>query len=213
MVEYGYARVSTLEQDVQLQLDALTAAGVPANNIHVDQASGTRDDRPALLTVLALVGQGDRLTVWRLDRLGRSLTHLVNTVDDLGRRGVAFRSLSDPVDTSTASGRMMLGIFASFAQFERDLISERTMAGLAAIKASGVPLGRPSRVHPQQVAHVHQLSREGKSQRTIAALTGLSRPVVQRVLRGEIASLAAHQPVPGGSEPDRPAVRPPEDRA
>lgn len=125
MIEYGYARVSTLEQDAQLQLDALTAAGVPTAHVYVDQASGTRDDRPALLEVLAVVGEGDRLTVWRLDRLGRSLTHLVNTVDDLGRRGVAFRSLSDPVDTSTASGRMMLGIFASFAQFERDLISER----------------------------------------------------------------------------------------
>lgn len=212
MVEYGYARVSTLEQDAQLQLDALIAAGVPAGNIFVDQASGTRDDRPALLKVLGLVGEGDRLTVWRLDRLGRSLTHLVNTVDDLGRRKVAFRSLSDPVDTSTASGRMMLGIFASFAQFERDLISERTMAGLAAIKASGVPLGRPSRVHPQQVAHVHQLSREGKSQRTIAALTGLSRPVVQRVLRGEIASLAAHQPLPSATRPDGTAPKAPQDQ-
>jgi len=133
------------------------------------------------------------LTVWRHDRLGRSLTHLVSTVDDLGRRGVAFRSLSDPVDTSTATGRMMLGIFASFAQFERDLISERIMAGLAAIKASGTPLGRPSRVHPQQVALIHQLAAEGKPQRTIAALTGLtglSRPLVQRVLRAEIASLS-----------------------
>ena len=100
-------------------------------------------------------------------------------LDDLGRRGVAFRSLLDPVDTSTATGRMMLGIFASFAQFERDLISERVMAGLAAIKASGTPLGRPSRVHPQQVALIHQLAAEGKSQRKIAALTGLSRPLVQ----------------------------------
>lgn len=104
---------------------------MPAANVYADQASGTRDDRPALLEVLAKVGDGDRLTVWRLDRLGRSLTHLVNTVDDLGRRGIAFRSLSDPIDTSTATGRMMLGIFASFAQFERDLISESTMAGLA----------------------------------------------------------------------------------
>ena len=208
MKDYGYARVSTLEQDAQLQLDALTAAGVPGENIHVDRASGTRDDRPALLEVLAKVVEGDRLTVWRLDRLGRSLTHLVSTVDDLGRRGVAFRSLSDPVDTSTATGRMMLGIFASFAQFERDLISERTMAGLAAIKASGTPLGRPSRVHPQQVALIHQLAAEGKAQRTIAALTGLSRPVVQRVLRGEIASLAAHQPAvaaPGRLNAQKPA--------
>ena len=200
MTEYAYARVSTLDQDPRLQLDALLAAGVPEENIYVDHASGTRQDRPALAVALSSATAGDRLTVWRLDRLGRSLPHLVTTVEDLGRRGVLFRSLSDPIDTSTASGRLMLGVFASFAQFERDLIAERTSAGLAALRAAGTALGRPSTVHPDQVDLVHQLAAEGKSHRTIGALTGLSRPVVGRVLRGEIASLAQYQPRP---EPDQ----------
>lgn len=194
MTEYGYARVSTIDQDPRLQLDALAAADVPSVNIYVDQASGTRQDRPALAEVLSTVAAGDRLTVWRLDRLGRSLPHLVTTVEDLGRRGVLFRSLSDPIDTSTATGRLMLGMFASFAQFERDLTAERTTAGLAALRAAGTPLGRPSRVHPEQVELIHTLAGEGKSHRTIATLTGLSRAVVGRVLRSEIASLAAYQP-------------------
>ncbi len=194
MAEFGYARVSTWDQDPQLQVAALEAAGVPAGNIYVDHASGTRSDRPELGQLLELLQAGDRFTVWRLDRLGRSLPHLVATVDELGRRGIAFRSLQDPIDTATAAGRLMLGVFASFAAFERDLIIERTKAGLAAAQANGGQLGRPSTVHPQQVAHIHQLHAQGKSHRTIATLTGLSRPVVGRVLRGEIASLAAHQP-------------------
>jgi len=201
MTEYGYARVSTVEQDPRLQLDALLAAGVPAENIYVDHAGGVRQDRPALAEVLGHALEGDRLTVWRLDRLGRSLPHLVTTVEDLGRRGVMFRSLSDPIDTSTATGRLMLGVFASFAQFERDLIAERTSAGLAALRAAGTALGRPSRVHPAQVDLIHHLAAEGKSHRVIAALTGLSRPVVGRVLRDEIASLAEYQP--RRPEPDR----------
>ena len=112
MIEYGYARVSTLEQDAQLQLDALIAAGVPAGNIYVDQASGTRDDRPALLKVLALVGEGDRLTVWRLDRLGRSLRHLLETVAGLEQRGVSFVSLTENIDTSTPGGKRWWGMIA-----------------------------------------------------------------------------------------------------
>jgi len=160
MVDFGYARVSTNEQDPQLQLDALAAAEVPAENVYVDHASGTRQDRPALAEVLSRLATGDRLTVWRLDRLGRSLPHLVTTVEDLGRRGVLFRSLSHPIDTSTATGRM-LGVFASFAQFERDLIAERTTAGLAALRAAGTPLGRPTQVHPEQVELIHSLAAEG----------------------------------------------------
>lgn len=198
MGEYGYCRVSTIEQDPQLQLDAMTAAGVPVDHVFVDRASGTRQDRPALAEVLARVGAGDRLTVWRLDRLGRSLPHLVATVDELAARGVMFRSLSDPIDTSSAAGRLMLGIFASFAAFERDLIAERTSAGLAAVRASGVMLGRPTRVHPDQVALVHQLAADGKVHRVIASMTGLSRAQVGRVLRGEIASLEAYQPIAPG---------------
>jgi len=167
MAEFGYARVSTTEQDPRLQLEALAAAGVPAENTYVDHASGTRQDRPAPAEVLNLLGTGDRLTLWRLDRLGRSLPHLVTTVEDLGRQGVMFRSLSDPIDTSTATGRLMLGVFASFAQFERDVIAERTTAGLAAPGCRHSE-GRPTQVHPGHVQLIHGLAAEGKSHRTIA---------------------------------------------
>jgi DNA invertase Pin-like site-specific DNA recombinase len=187
--EFGYARVSTLDQSPYLQLDALVAAGVPREAIFVDHISGTKDIRPGLAGVLAAVEAGDRLTVWKLDRLGRSMSHLIRTVDDLGRRGVEFRSLSDPIDTSTANGRLLLGIFASVAQFERDLIQERTLAGLASARSRGVRMGRPTKVNPEQLELIRRLARDGTPHRRMALMTGLSRAVVGRVLRDEIASL------------------------
>lgn len=200
IVEYGYARVSSERQDPQMQIDALTRAGVSPVGLSVDRASGNRTDRPGLAKVLAAVVRGDRVTVWRLDRLGRSMPHLLTTVEGLAGRGVDFRSLSESIDTASASGRLMLSMFAAFAQFERDLIAERTAAGLAAVRASGVVLGRPSQVHPDQVPHIHALAGQGKSHRGIARLTGLSRQVVGRVLRDEIPSLAFYQPTTDNRE-------------
>jgi len=126
----GYARVSTIEQDPMLQEEALQAAG--CQHLFIDRASGALTQRPELDAALTYLRPGDTLVVWRLDRLGRSLRHLLQVVADLGDRAVAFRSLHDNIDTTTATGRLCLHIFAALAEFERDLIRERTQAGLAA---------------------------------------------------------------------------------
>ena len=139
----GYARVSTQEQDLQLQLDALEAAGCEKNKIFTDKISGSKKERPGLEKCLAELSEGDTLLVWRLDRLGRSMSHLIGLVEDLGKRGVAFRSLCDgSIDTTTASGELIFNIFSSLAQFEKKLIQERTRAGLASARARGRTGGR-----------------------------------------------------------------------
>jgi DNA invertase Pin-like site-specific DNA recombinase len=152
----GYARVSKADgsQSLDLQLDALSAAGVEQSNIYEDRASGSRDDRPGLTACLRALRAGDVLVVWKLDRLGRTLAHLVNTVKDLAEREVGLRVLTGKgaqIDTTTASGRMVFGIFATLAEFERDLIRERTMAGLAAARARGRKGGRKFAVSKAQV--------------------------------------------------------------
>ncbi len=133
----GYARISKADgsQSLDLQYDALRAAGVEQNNIYEDRASGSREDRQGLAACLKSLRTDDVLVIWKLDRLGRSLAHLVNTVKDLSDRNIGLRVLTGKgaqIDTTTASGRMVFGIFATLAEFERDLIRERTMAGLAA---------------------------------------------------------------------------------
>jgi DNA invertase Pin-like site-specific DNA recombinase len=125
----GYARVSTRDQDPTLQEEALTAAG--RQQVFVDRASGVLTQRPQLDAALAYLRSGDTLVVWRLDRLGRSLRHLLEVVGELGKRGVGFRSVTEALDTRTSSGRLLFAIVAAMAEFERDLISERTQAGLA----------------------------------------------------------------------------------
>ena len=137
----GYARVSTAAQDLHLQLDALAAAG--CEPVFTDHASGARSKRPGLDACVAELKAGDTLVVWRLDRLGRSMPHLVGLVDDLLQRGVGFRSLKDGhIDTTTAAGELMFHMFSSLAQFERRLIQERTTAGLTAARARGRLGGR-----------------------------------------------------------------------
>jgi DNA invertase Pin-like site-specific DNA recombinase len=136
----GYARISTTDQTLALQQDALTAAG--CNKIFTDTASGTRTDRPGLTEALSYVRSGDTLVVWRLDRLGRSLGHLIETVRDLQDRGVHFRSLQEQLDTGTSGGKLVFHVFGALAEFERDLIKERTMAGLAAARVRGRRGGR-----------------------------------------------------------------------
>lgn len=139
----GYARVNTGEQDVQLQLDALKSAGCDEAHLFVDTASGARSDRPGLDACMAVLQPGDTLVVWRLDRLGRSMPHLVALVEALLRKNIGFRSLCDgAVDTTTASGELMFHIFSALAQFERRLIQERTRAGLSAARARGRKGGR-----------------------------------------------------------------------
>lgn len=147
MTLLGYARVSTTDQDLSLQRDALLAAGIDPERIYEDQMSGKRDDRPGLEACLKALREGDVLVVWKLDRLGRSLPHLVKTVYDLEKRKVGFRVLTGaPIDTTTAAGKLVFSIFAGLAEFERELIRERTCAGLAAARARGRKGGRPSKI-------------------------------------------------------------------
>ncbi|CAM4470874.1 MAG: DNA-invertase hin [Legionella sp.] len=134
----GYARVSTNDQDVQLQLNALETAGCTKNEIFIDKISGVRTERPGLDKCIAELKSGDTLLVWRLDRLGRSMAHLVTLVEDLGKKGIRFRSLCDgAIDTTTASGGLIVNIFSSLAQCARRLIQERTRADLDAARARG----------------------------------------------------------------------------
>ncbi len=140
----GYARVSTSEQDLKLQLDALKKCGVPKDLIFTDKASGSKEDRQGLEACLAELRPGDILLVWRLDRLGRSIRHLVSLIDDLQRRGIGFRSICDgAIDTTSASGELIFHVFSALAHFERRLIAERTKAGLVAARARGRTGGRP----------------------------------------------------------------------
>lgn len=153
----GYMRVSTLEQSTDLQRDALVGSGVTERDIYLDRASGRRDDRPGLDACLKALRTGDTLVVWKLDRLGRSLRHLVTTVQDLTGRGVGLKVLTGhgaDIDTSTPAGKLVFGIFAALAEFERELISERTRAGLAAAKARGGKGGRKPKLSPTEVAGV-----------------------------------------------------------
>jgi DNA invertase Pin-like site-specific DNA recombinase len=141
----GYARVSTDEQNLDLQRDALLKAGVAAKDIYTDKVTGTQSERPGLTQALSHLRAGDTLIVWRLDRLGRSLQHLIETVTALKEQGVAFKSLTENIDTSTATGNLVFQIFGALAEFERNLIKERTMAGLQAARARGRKGGRPRR--------------------------------------------------------------------
>ncbi|MBK8753000.1 MAG: recombinase family protein [Candidatus Competibacteraceae bacterium] len=152
----GYLRVSKADgsQTTDLQRDALTAAGVRPEHLYEDLASGTKDDRPGLAAGLKALRAGDVLVVWKLDRLGRNLRHLVNTVHDLNKRGIGLKVLTGQgaaIDTTTPQGRFAFSLFAALAEFERDLIVERTQAGLAAARARGRNGGRPYTMTPAKL--------------------------------------------------------------
>lgn len=150
MRNFGYARVSTVEQSMDMQLAALRAAG--CGTILTDEGfSGADFARPGLTKMLRTLHRGDTLTVWRLDRLGRSLFELLKLVRELNERGVEFRSLSESLDTNTSAGRLLLHVLASMAEFERSLISERTRAGMAAARARGSRMGRRPAMTPEQL--------------------------------------------------------------
>jgi DNA invertase Pin-like site-specific DNA recombinase len=145
----GYARVSTHEQTLNLQQDALTKAG--CTKIFTDTASGAKTERKGLEEALNYVRKGDTLVVWRLDRLGRSLPHLISTMTDLEERGIGFKSLTENIDTTTGGGKLIFHIFGALAEFERNLIRERTQAGLSAARARGRKGGRPKALSVKQV--------------------------------------------------------------
>jgi len=152
----GYMRVSSADerQSVNLQRDALIAAGVDERHLHQDKASGARDDRPGLKACMKELRSGDVLVVWKLDRLGRSLSHLIRIVDELKERSVAFRSLTEQMDTTTPHGEFLFNIFGSLAQYERALITERVTAGLAAARRRGRKGGRPPSLDPEKIEQI-----------------------------------------------------------
>jgi len=178
----GYARVSTAEQDPALQLDALGQVG--CSRVFTDHASGSREDRPELAAVLDSLRPGDTLVMWRLDRLGRSLPHLIDTVTALAERGVGFRSVTEVIDTTTAGGRLVFHLFGALAEFERQLIRDRTLAGLAAARARGRVGGRPRTMTPAKLrlARAMRAQDPPMSLGAIAVELGLPKSTVARNL-------------------------------
>jgi DNA invertase Pin-like site-specific DNA recombinase len=177
----GYARVSTADQDLALQLDALAAAGCAP--VFEDRASGARADRPGLRAALDYAREGDVLVTWKLDRLGRSMPHLIDTVAALERRGVGFRSLTEAIDTTTPGGRLVFHLFAALGQFERDLLRERTRAGLAAAAARGRTGGRRPVVTGQKFRRARELVAKGLSVREAAIRLKVGKTALYEALR------------------------------
>lgn len=157
-MKVGYARVSTHEQSLDLQLDQLEEAG--CGKIYTDEVSGAKFDRPGLSDVLEYLRDGDSLVVWKLDRLGRSLKDLIEQVERLGERGCEFVSLEEGIDTANAAGRLIFHVFGALAEFERDLIRERTQAGLQAARRRGRTGGRPRAIEEEDVPTIQKLMKD-----------------------------------------------------
>lgn len=181
MAHVGYARVSTLDQDPALQLDALTAAR--CGKVFEDRASGARTDRPGLQKALDYAREGDVLIVWKLDRLGRSLPHLIETVSALEKRAVGFRSLTEAIDTTTPGGRLVFHLFGALGQFERDLIRERTRAGLAAAEARGRKGGRKPVITAEKLKRAREIIDKGLTVREAAVRLKVGKTALYDALR------------------------------
>lgn len=199
----GYVRVSTTDQHGQMQFDALIEAGVPEEQIYFDQLSGAKaaKERPGLTALLSYARREDTVLVYRIDRLGRSLIDVLNTVADMQARGIGLRSLVDGIDPSTASGRLQLGLFATLAEYERELINERVRAGVMAAKARGVKFGQKpvkQETVEAKLEVARQLLSQGKTATRAAETVGWSRATLYRYLKQR----GTEQP----AEPDRPAV-------
>ena len=185
MRHLGYTRVSTASQDAPLQLDALVDSGVQKRDVFSDVTSGSRTaiERPGMKRLMDYVEPGDTVVVWRIDRLGRSLIDVLNTVNLLRDKGVKIRSLSDGIDPETTSGRLMLGMLATLAEYERELITERVNAGIAAAKQNGTRFGRPP-VDPAVIAEKLDIAqdarRKGRTAAEAASLVGWSRATLYR---------------------------------
>lgn len=192
----GYARVSTGDQHLDLQTDALAAAGCV--RVFTDVASGALTERPQLTAAFDYIRPGDTLVVWRLDRLGRSLKHLVETVLTLQERGVGFRSIQESIDTATATGRLVFHVFCALAEFEKDLLRERTQAGLTAARARGRVGGRKPALTPQKAAAARRLYDDKEhTVSDIARVVGVSRATIYRHLSSPTSSdtVAATEPM------------------
>jgi len=179
----GYARVSTEDQNLGLQLDALVHAG--CEQIFQDEGiSGAATDRRALNEALAALEPGDVLVTWKLDRLGRSLAHLISITTRLEAEGIGFRSLSEAIDTTTASGRLLFHVMGALAEFERALISERTRAGMAAAKARGQHLGRERKITERNAQWAYEAILSGRlTPEEVSSTLSVSRPTLHRALQ------------------------------
>lgn len=180
----GYMRVSTTDkQNTDLQRDALIAAGVDPRNLFEDKASGTKDDRPGLKAALDFLAHGDVLVVWKLDRLGRSISHLIEVVDSLKEKNVAFKSLTEALDTTTPSGELLSHVFGALAQFERALISERVTAGLEAARSRGRVGGRPRAISPEKLDAILEAIDSGVSKAAICRTFDVKRSTLIGTLK------------------------------
>ncbi|KUI20510.1 hypothetical protein AU192_16415 [Mycobacterium lehmannii] len=177
----GYTRVSTVAQTLDQQNEALQAAGV--TKTFSDVMSGARDDRPGLADLMAYVRAGDTVVVWKLDRLGRNMLHILQTVRDLTARGVTLVSVTDGIDSSTPAGRMMIGVLGSLAEYERELIQERTALKRAASRTNGTKFGRPRKVDDgEHIATAMRMKADGHTAKDIAKYLGVSRATLYRYL-------------------------------
>lgn len=199
-MKLGYARISTHDQNAAMQVQALVDAGVAKDRIFIDEMSGAKNarERPEMMKLLDYAREGDECFVWRIDRLGRSLVDVINTVNDITARGIRLYSIMDGVDPSTAHGRLQLALFASLAEYERELINERVRAGVAAAKERGVKFGKPG---PKQetvetkVRLVRQMMSEGMTAVDAAEAVNWSRATLYRYLQKYGADPAAPQDV------------------
>ena len=180
MTSIGYARVSTGDQDTALQLDALRKAG--CERLFEDKASGMKTDRLGLAEAIRYVRDGDTLTVWKLDRLGMSMKHLIEIITELEAKGVGFRSITENIDTTTAGGRLVFHLMGALAEFERALIGERTKAGLAAARMRGVRIGRKRAMSAEQIRHARALLEAGERPTDIARTMQVGRSTLYRAL-------------------------------
>lgn len=180
-MKIGYARVSTVDQNPNAQRDALKAAG--CEKVITEKISGASTKRPKLDKLLSSLQSGDVLTVWRLDRVGRSLPHLLDVVGNLKSRGIGFQSLNETIDTTTANGELIFHLFAALTQFERALIVERTQAGLKAARKRGVRVGRPPALSTAQVKHARKLIDGGERPSAVAASLNVDRSTLYRALK------------------------------
>jgi DNA invertase Pin-like site-specific DNA recombinase len=181
MALIGYTRVSSDAQSLGLQIDALKAAG--CERIFTEKVSGATADRPQLAKALDYMRQGDTLVVWKLDRLARSMAQLVMTIERLEQMHIGFRCLTQPIDTTSASGRLVLGIFSALAEFERELIKERTNEGLTAARARGRKGGRPAVLNSEAWATVRAMLKGGARVTAAAKAAGVSRTALYQAVR------------------------------
>ena len=177
-MKIGYARVSTQDQNLSAQLDALTQAG--CNRVYEETASGARSDRPVLAEVMRTLRGGDTLMVFKLDRIARSLPHLLEIMETLNQTGAGFRSLTEEINTTTPGGRLVFHVMAAISEFERDLIRERTAAGLKAAKARGRIGGRPRKMTGEKIRAAEKLLSSGTPVRDVAEMLSVSVPTLYR---------------------------------